>query len=40
MGSDRIRIDRFHRHDAGSALRVYGLFSEIISWKLRFFVPD
>jgi len=20
-------------------LRVYGLFSEIISWKLRFFVP-
>ena len=21
------------------ALRVYGLFSEIISWKLRFFVP-
>jgi hypothetical protein len=32
------RADRLHRGDARAA-RAYGLFSEIISWKLRFFVP-
>jgi hypothetical protein len=32
------RAVRLHRRDARPAA-AYGLFSEIISWKLRFFVP-
>ena len=38
MGAEPHRTDRFHRRDAGPA-RAYGLFHEIISWKLRMFVP-
>lgn len=38
MGADRIELSGFI--DAmRERLRAYGLFSEIISWKLRFFVP-
>lgn len=38
MGANRIELSGFT--DAmRERLRVYGLFSEIISWKLRFFVP-
>ena len=38
MGANRIELTGFT--DAmRERLRVYGLFSEIISWKLRFFVP-
>ena len=38
MGANRIELTGFT--DAmRDRLRVYGLFSEIISWKLRFFVP-
>jgi hypothetical protein len=36
-GREPHRAVRFHRYDAG--LKVYGLFHEIISWKLRMFVP-
>jgi hypothetical protein len=38
MGSDRIELTGF-TDTMRDRLRVYGLFSEIISWKLRFFVP-
>src|SRR5690606_23233318 len=38
MGANRIELTGFT--DAmRNRLRAYGLFSEIISWKLRFFVP-
>ena len=38
MGANRIELSGFT--DAmRDRLRAYGLFSEIISWKLRFFVP-
>jgi hypothetical protein len=38
MGANRIELTGFT--DAmRDRLRTYGLFSEIISWKLRFFVP-
>ncbi|MDU6375320.1 MAG: strawberry notch C-terminal domain-containing protein, partial [Bradyrhizobium sp.] len=38
MGADRIELSGFT--DAmRERLRAFGLFSEIISWKLRFFVP-
>jgi hypothetical protein len=38
MGTNRIELTGFT--DAmRERLRAYGLFSEIISWKLRFFVP-
>ena len=38
MGANRIELTGFT--DAmRDRLRAYGLFSEIISWKLRFFVP-
>lgn len=38
MGTNRIELSGFT--DAmRDRLRAYGLFSEIISWKLRFFVP-
>ncbi len=38
MGADRIELTGF-TEAMRDRLRVYGLFSEIISWKLRFFVP-
>jgi hypothetical protein len=38
MGADRIELTGF-TDTMRDRLRVYGLFSEIISWKLRFFVP-
>lgn len=38
MGANRIELTGFH-DTMRERLRVYGLFSEIISWKLRFFVP-
>ena len=38
MGANRIELTGFT--DAmRERLRAYGLFTEIISWKLRFFVP-
>lgn len=38
MGANRIELSGFT--DAmRDRLRAYGLFGEIISWKLRFFVP-
>ena len=38
MGANRVELSGFT--DAmRDRLRAYGLFSEIISWKLRFFVP-
>jgi hypothetical protein len=38
MGTNRIELSGFT--DAmRDRLKAYGLFSEIISWKLRFFVP-
>jgi len=38
MGANRIELSGFT--DAmRDRLRSYGLYSEIISWKLRFFVP-
>jgi len=38
MGANRIELSGFT--DAmRDRLQAYGLFSEIISWKLRFFVP-
>jgi len=38
MGADRIELTGF-TETMRDQLRAYGLFSEIISWKLRFFVP-
>jgi predicted RNA methylase len=38
MGANRIELAGFGEA-MRERLRVYGLFSEIISWKLRFFVP-
>ncbi|WP_246050815.1 strawberry notch family protein [Asticcacaulis tiandongensis] len=38
MGASRIELSGF-ADSLRDQLRAYGLFSEIISWKLRFFVP-
>ena len=38
MGANRIELTGF-TETMRDRLRAYGLFSEIISWKLRFFVP-
>jgi hypothetical protein len=38
MGANRIELTGF-TDTMRERLRTYGLFSEIISWKLRFFVP-
>ena len=38
MGANRIELSGFS-DTMRDRLRAYGLFSEIISWKLRFFVP-
>ena len=38
MGANRIELSGF-TEAIRDRLRAYGLFSEIISWKLRFFVP-
>jgi predicted RNA methylase len=38
MGANRIELSGF-TDTMRERLRAYGLFSEIISWKLRFFVP-
>ena len=38
MGVNRIELTGF-TEGMRERLRTYGLFSEIISWKLRFFVP-
>jgi hypothetical protein len=38
MGANRIELTGFSE-PMRERLRAYGLFSEIISWKLRFFVP-
>jgi len=38
MGANRIELTGF-TDTMRERLRAYGLFSEIISWKLRFFVP-
>lgn len=38
MGAYRIELSDFAK-TMGDRLRAYGLFSEIISWKLRMFVP-
>jgi hypothetical protein len=38
MGAHRIELSRF-ADTMRDRLRAYGLFSEIISWKLRMFVP-
>lgn len=38
MGTNRIELSGF-TEAMRDRLRAYGLFSEIISWKLRFFVP-
>jgi hypothetical protein len=38
MGANRIELSGF-TEAMRDRLRAYGLFSEIISWKLRFFVP-
>ena len=38
MGANRIELSSF-TDTMRERLRAYGLFSEIISWKLRFFVP-
>ncbi|MCO5066242.1 MAG: bifunctional class I SAM-dependent methyltransferase/DEAD/DEAH box helicase [Rhizobiaceae bacterium] len=38
MGANRIELSGF-TDSMRERLRAYGLFSEIISWKLRFFVP-
>jgi hypothetical protein len=38
MGAYRLELSGFSEA-ARDRLRAYGLFSEIISWKLRFFVP-
>ena len=38
MAANRIELTGF-TDTMRDRLRTYGLFSEIISWKLRFFVP-
>lgn len=38
MGANRIELTGF-TDTMRDRLRTYGLFSEITSWKLRFFVP-
>ena len=38
MGANRIELTGF-TEAMRERLRAYGLFTEIISWKLRFFVP-
>ena len=38
MGANRIELTGF-TDTMRDRLRAYGLFGEIISWKLRFFVP-
>ena len=38
MGANRIELVNF-TEAMRERLRAYGLFSEIISWKLRFFAP-
>ena len=38
MGANRIELSGF-TEAMRERLRAYGLFTEIISWKLRFFVP-
>ena len=38
MGANRIELSGFSEA-MRERLRAYGLFTEIISWKLRFFVP-
>jgi hypothetical protein len=38
MGAHRIELSDFS-DTVRDRLRAYGLFSEIISWKLRMFVP-
>jgi len=38
MGAHRIELSGF-ADTMRDRLRAYGLFSEIISWKLRLFVP-
>ena len=38
MGAKRIELVNF-TEGMRERLRAYGLFSEIISWKLRFFAP-
>jgi hypothetical protein len=38
MGAHRIELSDFS-DTMPDRLRAYGLFSEIISWKLRMFVP-
>jgi hypothetical protein len=38
MGANRIELSGF-TEGMRERLRAYGLFTEIISWKLRFFVP-
>ena len=38
MGANRIELTGFSE-PMRDRLRAYGLFGEIISWKLRFFVP-
>ena len=38
MGANRIELTGF-TEPMRDRLRAYGLFGEIISWKLRFFVP-
>ncbi|SDE53190.1 hypothetical protein SAMN04488105_104340 [Salipiger thiooxidans] len=38
MGTSRIELTGI-TDSMRKRLRAYGLFSEIISWKLRFFVP-
>ena len=38
MGANRIELTGF-TDTMRDRLRAYGLFTEIISWKLRFFVP-
>ena len=38
MGANRIELSGFNEA-MRERLRAYGLFTEIISWKLRFFVP-
>jgi hypothetical protein len=38
MGANRIELTGF-TEAMRERLRTYGLFTEIISWKLRFFVP-
>ena len=40
MGANRIELTGFTDAHARAAEGAYGLFPEIISWKLRMFVPD